>query len=135
MIQDYIEYIYPGILIGETVSEKCGPDKRLFPERVKLPENALGFRFYQRVEIPIDGVAVKTTASSPPINSTEWYFYGHEMTFAEVEYLAREFPEYYTAASNMRINNINRCVKFRNGQMFFLHENDKVIGSDTCSKS
>ena len=115
MIEHWVEYLYPGILISEDSHVKV--DKR---SGFKLPKGSFAFRYYD-VEVTTQNGERLT---GKPKNKSPWYYEGKEMTLADVE---REKPSESILLSNMRYNNIKRICMTRYGQALQLNDEDVVL--------
>jgi len=115
MIQTYVEFIYPGIVVAERSSEKV-TDR----SKPKLPKGAIGYRFYERTEKTVDGELLE----GPIKNYSGFFYVGQEFT-------AAEYLKHHTcsdiARQNILGNGYKRLVLFKTGQLFPLSEKDTVI--------
>lgn len=117
--QTYVQYQYPGLVIQEVSSKKI---EARDPEKVaaKMPEGAIGFRFFDQTKIEVD----KEALTGEPKNYSGWYYVdGKEMTLDEVK---REMPERKILIRNMESNSYDRIVYIRD-QALPLRKDDKVI--------
>ncbi|HEY3273074.1 MAG TPA: hypothetical protein VGJ92_04890 [Methanocella sp.] len=121
----YVEFLYPGIIVSEKSAREVHPDVRDHPEMVHAPDGCIGFRFYDRIEIPIEGVAVETTAKTIPINESGWYYFGQELTTEQVMQL--EGKEYDILKANLKYSDIRRVVISDRYGTYVLGIFDKVI--------
>jgi hypothetical protein len=118
MIQQYIEFIYPGLLFSETSEQPV--DRREVPER--LPENCFGFRFKERQE--------QTSAQGEKLlgkftNLSHWYYKkGEVYTLAQVK---DQHRHRLTLIENMVNNKISRVLLTKFGQWIPLADADVVL--------
>lgn len=117
MNQTYIEYLYPGIITSETSVEKV--KDRQIPK--KFPENAFGFRFFERTEIK-NG---KEVLKGPAKNHSPWHYIKGEIL--TVEDMKKYYPEKTIAITNMENNKIKSVVKTEFGQFIPLQKEDIVL--------
>lgn len=117
MKQNYIEWLYPGVICSESISEKV--DERILP--LEYPKHAFGFRFYDRTEVKTeDGENLYGKAD----HYTDWYYLGAALSFEEIK---QKYPSEKILIDNMRINKYDRVVKTIHGQFMPLKKNDVVL--------
>ena len=117
MTQSYIEYLRPGIFFANTYSE---PIDHRDPERVEVPNDVIGFRFYDQVEIEHEGMILRSERH----NISGWYYIGKEL---RIENVMRDMQEMQILISNMKCNNIERVVITSSGNCYPLYEDDVVL--------
>lgn len=117
MLKYYMETMYPGVFLGESSIVEVND---IHVENVKLPERAIGFRFFSKTIAQLDGEEL----CSPPKNYSGWYYKGEEFTLDRVK---REKPNETILISNMECNHWDRIVMFPNGQCYNLNDEDTVI--------
>lgn len=117
-VQTYLEILYPGVMFSETEQKKVLSRD---PSKVKIPNKAYGFRFYDRTEITTaDGELL----AGQPKNYSGTFYFGKEMTIDDVR---REIPNPSTLLSNMRSNGWKKVVKTRLGNFQPLTLEDTVL--------
>jgi len=116
MIQTYVEFVYPGIVVPETSTEKTNHRD---PNKIKIPKNSYGFRFYDR-EI-LEGTTGKLYGKQ--LNESNWFYKGRVKTLNDVE---REEPN-TVLHRNMKYNKINRVVVTEFGQAIPMEDEDIMV--------
>jgi len=118
MLKHYVEFLYPGIVVGEYSSE---PTETRDPKYITAPEGAVAFRFYDVEEVTIDG---ETLTGKNKDYSGWFYVVGRAMTLEDVR---REMPSKKVLIGNMESNGMDRVVSFPNGITYELHPEDIVL--------
>lgn len=117
MLKHYVEFLYPGILFGESSIREV--DNRN-PYSVTIPDEAYGFRFLDKEEIAIDDEILKGKNK----NVSGWYYQGRKMSIEDVK---REMPNKNILIDNMISNRYGFIVFTKFGQAFPLEDNDTVL--------
>ena len=117
-VQTYVEILYPGVMVSETEVKKVLSRD---PSKVKVPNEAYGFRFYDRTEITTaDGELL----AGKPKNYSGAFYFGKEMTTDDVK---REVPNHSILLSNMKSIGWKKVVKTRLGNFQQLTLEDTVL--------
>lgn len=117
MKQDYIEWLYPGIIVSDTSTEKV--NDRAIPK--KFPKGAVAFRFFERTEIT-EG---KETLHGKPKGHSHWYYVeGEKLSLEQVK---EKHPGEKVLISNMEINDCENIVWTKSGRAFPLEKNDIIL--------
>jgi hypothetical protein len=114
----YVEFLYPGLIFGDTSSEEVQDED---PKKIEIPERATGFRFYSQTESVTEDNEILRGKKK---DYSGWYYKGREMTLEDIK---REIPNERILISNMEINKWNRVVKFDCGQYYPLEDKDVVL--------
>jgi hypothetical protein len=117
MVQQYIEFGYPGLLFSEHSEQPV--DRREIPER--LPENCFGFRFKEREEQTSaqgEKRLGKFRAFSP------WHYKGEVYTLEEMKDRHRHRER---VIGNMELNGYRRVILTKFGQWIPLRDGDVVL--------
>lgn len=93
-------------------------------EKIEIPDNCLGFRFFDRSVTVING----ETLTGDKKNLSGWYYLGEEMTLEQVKETYGDDKNYKILIFNME-NNGYKIVKTKSGKLIPLKENDTVIQS------
>jgi len=116
MEKHYIEWLFPGFLVSETVAREVPSRTR----PAKVPERAYAYRFYDQSEVELDGEILKGKSK----NHSCWIFMDAELyTLEQVERLPGKND---ILISNMKCNNWDTVVKTKFGQFMQLHDGDRV---------
>jgi len=124
MIKHYVEYYYPGSFFSETsVKEIAQRDV----SKIVIPDDAFGFKFFDRVHAEIDGVELQ----SKRLNISQMHFYGGRIM--SIEDVRRECPDDRILLANMEYSgwkNIIVCrtgntQPFRDGDVFIIEGTSK----------
>jgi len=91
-------------------------------EKIKIPDNCLGFRYFDRSVTVIAG----ETLTGDKKNLSGWYYLGEEMTLNQVKDEYGDDDDYKIFILNME-NNGYRIVKTKSGKLIPLGVNDKII--------
>lgn len=118
MIKHYVEYFYPGLICSET-SEVETKDR--YPSSLNVPDNAFGFRFFDKEEIVLESGNV---LKSDRQNYSPNYYYGEKYTLNQVKLY---YPESKTLIANMEWNHWDAVVRTKFGQFIPLTNNDIVL--------
>ena len=108
--QTYIEFLYSGVLVSEISTYEV---KTRDPSKVKVPENAFGFKFFDILSVIVDADGRKVELTSERINVSPMHYYGG--TLHTVEELKREFPNARILISNIEDNGYERAIRCRTG--------------------
>lgn len=117
MLKHYVEYFYPGILFSETSVDEI---KERNPNKINLPENCYGFRFFDRIEIKKDDEILKGEKK----NISGIYYDGKVFTLEEVKH---KFPNKKNLIQNMEYDDWNKVVKTKTGGFYPFKQEDKII--------
>lgn len=117
MLQHYVEFGYPGSFFSETGERKVKTRKG----KITIPENAFGYRYFDREETKIKG----ETLRGKDKNYSHWTYKGKEMSLADVK---REMGDKNILISNMENNGYTRIVSVF-GRCFPLNKEDVVLKS------
>jgi hypothetical protein len=125
MIKHYIEFLYPGIFVAESSAEEVNSRDI---DKIKIPENCHGFRFYDRQEtIAEDG----ETLSGEPRNYSGTYYRGRAMTLKDVK---SELPDHRNLIENMEGNSWKKIVKTIFGNFYPLKDLDQILDEDDVKR-
>ncbi len=113
----FAKFLYWGILTSESSEREV---ETRDPKKVDMPEHAFGFYFLDR-KLVMDG---KEKLWGKDTNTSGIYYYGKEMTLAEVE---KEMPGESVLISNMRGNGYKRVV-FTGRGTYPLNDDDVILG-------
>lgn len=116
MIQQYIEFYYPGSFVSET--EKRPVADRTRP--VTIPMGAYAYRFFERQEVPSDG----ETLCGAPRNHSAMTYFGKALTAEQVKALP---GDYRVLLSNMECNGWSMVVQTLRGNFQPLNPGDIVL--------
>ena len=121
MLKHYVEYLYEqGLSInGASI---CEVSKRDVSE-IKLPENALGFRFFDREIVSTDNEVFVGERK----NFSGWYYEGETMTIEQLKESLGGAGKYSILVHNMEVNGCSTVIKTKFGQYIPLFQNDNVI--------
>jgi len=125
MLKHYIEFLYPGIFAAEGSAKEVSSRD---PDKIKIPENCHGFRFYDRQEtVAEDG----ETLSGEPKNYSGVYYRGRAMTLEDVK---RELPNPCNLIENMEGNGLKRVVRTIFGNFYPLQDLDQILDEDDIKR-
>ena len=116
----YVEYLYPGLLMTETSSVEIGHSD---PMKVELKKRAIGFRFYEKDFIDIDGEQFEGKIH----NRTNWFYIGKRLTIEEVQSRFGNMPKYEILISNMKCNQISSVCMTEYGNFMPMEEDDVTL--------
>lgn len=118
----YVRFYYPGGFVGETTAKRA---KSRNASKVKVPQHAYGFRFFDVIEtiVEINGQSVKLT--SAPINESPMHYYGGRVyTCAEV---VQKVPDHASLLASMEEHGWGKVIKTRVGYFLPFEETDILI--------
>lgn len=104
MIIHYIEFVYAGSFLSETIPVRIS--KREFKD--PLPQGAYAYSFFDQEEVEIDGEVLK----GPPKNRSVRYIKGDVY---DLEQVKAEIPDSRILISNMENNGYDKVVKCSQG--------------------
>lgn len=113
MIQHYIQYLQPGVIMSDTYEKKI--DHRDHEKVGVLPEYTFGFRFFDREEIEQNGEILRGT----PKNFSGWTIEGEVKKLADIS----DMPD---LRANMEGNGYDRVVITKYGQFIPIGEGDSA---------
>jgi len=122
----YVEFLYPGAFVNETSVEEV-KDRDI--DKLKIPDNAFGFRFFDVLENKtiVDDEFVKMT--SDRINKSPMHYYGGQVYTKED--VIREVPNNEILLKNMESNDWDKIVKTRMGNFQPFEKTDIFIPCKT----
>jgi len=110
MIQMYVQVLYPGIIVSDTLEYESHTRD---PRKFEMPERAFGFRFFNK-EV-LEGSTGKVYGK--PHDYSPWYYKG---TVRTIEQVKEQEP--YSV-----LNGYNRIVDTEFGQYIPLKDDDVVL--------
>ena len=116
MLKHYVEFLYHGILFGES-SSKESPHRNA--SAIKLPKNSYAFRFYDQTETK-EGSEVLV---GKPKNISGWHYKGSVLT---LEHVKQYHADKDTLIFNMEANGYDRVVEV-NHRFFPLKKEDVIL--------
>lgn len=114
-IERYVEFVYPGILFGDTSTARIEQDADIV-----IPDGAVGYRTFEQTATVVDGETLRGERA----NYSGWTYIGRRMTLDDVK---REWPDAQTLIRNMEGNGWLTVCALGNGQAYPLSERDSVI--------
>ena len=117
MIKTYVEFVFPAFPKDEYCDEEVTSRNH---DLVKVPEGAIGYRFFDRMELFIH----EEKLVGDKRNISPMVYLGKEYTVEEVSSM---FPECVALIGNMRRKGWTRVVLTREGTWRPLFEGDTVI--------
>lgn len=114
----FAEYAVPSFLFASTWTKQI--DARDPESALPMPENAVGFRLFDRKESEEESGMV---LRSEPFNHSGWHWRGDVKTYEQV--LAEKPGS--VLESNMRCNDYSRVVVVAGGAAFPLRDEDVVL--------
>lgn len=119
----YVEFCYQGDLFSGRWTREV---KTRDVSRVKLPENAFGFWFFDIISVVVDVDGKKVRLTSGQINDSPSHYYGGKIY--TVEEFRRKFPSAYAShASDIKINGHKKMLACRTGNWVPFEKNDIFI--------
>ena len=106
----YIEFLYPGVMFSESLEKEV---KARDVSKVKVPENAFGFRFFDIISVVVNANGKNVKLTSERINLSPMHYYGGKLyTVTEIK---RYFPNKRILISNIEGNGYTRAIRCRTG--------------------
>ncbi len=130
-VQTYVEYLYPGVLASE-ISASPVATRNIAKTALALPEDAYGFRFFDRTEATVNG---EELLGKPKNFSPTYYPGGKIYTLEQVEKGDLKTPRCDILLGNMIRNNFPRVVETRTGNVYPVSEGDQIIDLDASARS
>jgi hypothetical protein len=118
----FVEFQYPGLLFAESGDPHEVSSRNI--EDISIPENATGFKFFDRNEAVIDGQVLKGEIE----NESGWFYIGQEFAEKDIEAINTN-GEYNILLDNLRFNDYKTVVKTRFGNWYPVWDKDQVVGS------
>lgn len=121
--RQYVEYMHPNRVFVLNPKTSVEEIKDRDPKRAlrALPEEAVGFRFFERTATVSEGRAVE----GKPANYSGWYYVNARvLTLADV---LREMSGEHAMIDNMIANKISKIVKTAGGNFYVLKEDDVIL--------
>lgn len=116
MTKHYVEFLFPGIIVSESSVLEI-KDRNA---RIKPPQGAYAYQFFDREEVEMNG---ETLTGSPKNRSGRYFLGGTVKTRKQV---AREMPG-SILESNMLCNKMDRVVMTSAGQAMEIHPGDVIV--------
>ena len=117
MLRHYVEIFYPGSLFQRSEVKEI---EERNPALVDVPDDAFGYRFFDRTEVMSDG----KVATGEKENISGMTYFGTAYTLEEIK---AKFPQDKTLISNMELYKWKYLVKTRCGNWQVLEKGDQVI--------
>ena len=123
MLQHYVEFIYPGLIVSNRSTHIIQDRNHLIVER---QDNSFGFRFFDKEEVIVEGEKLRGVQK----NTSVWYYYhGDVYTIDQVK---EEFEHEKILISNMFNNSIERVLRTKFGQFIPLTNEDIVLSKEVA---
>lgn len=120
MIQHYVKFYFPGVIIADESMEKVGSRD---PEGLKIPKGAYAFQFFSRAEMQIDGNVLVGEGKN---YSGIYYVNGVVEELGDIP----DTHENKNLLWNMKASGWNRVVKTNCGWYRPFNEGDVIIKVD-----